>query len=325
MKILTIEQGKKHRWTEHDKWLVGVEASKILRAEGEPKEKTPFLARAQRMLPEDYQARPQNWAMVCLALKLGHEYLKKGIPPEPPIKARKPIVVARPEVKAPEVKAPEVKAPAPEPVPVTPAPAEAKQWSAPAQVIAEAVEFLIQEVVQGFATTLGRTIGDEMAKSIDGIGVTIANAMRDHLSDVRLGISSRSGYQPLKALSIAEPPKNAHERFGNLPEKFHQPKVLIVGLLPAQQQEIKNQFKKMEFRFLNGDTSSKVVADLMQRCDGTFVTKWVSHKAITGISGKYHMVNGGMTDLVRLISHHFPGEILPPAPVAPREYAAAQH
>lgn len=155
---------------------------------------------------------------------------------------------------------------------------------------AEAVAFVCQEMVRAFAETFGEAIGRNV---------------RDAIYDVRHHLGTPPSYVGREPVT----PKSEQPRdFGNLPERLRNPKAMILGLLPQQQQTIARTFPNLDFRFMGKGTPSKHIAQVAQGCTRVFLmTKFTPHSDGTCVpSEKLRRVNGGMTDLTIAIQRQFP-------------------
>lgn len=155
---------------------------------------------------------------------------------------------------------------------------------------AEAVAFVCQEMVRAFAETFGEAIGRNV---------------RDAIYDVRHHLGTAPNYVGREPIgSKSEQPRD----FGNLPERLRNPKAMVLGLLPAQQQSIARTFPNLDFRFMGKGTPSKHIAQVAQGCTRVFsMVKFIRHMDESCVpSEKLRRVNGGMTDLTIAIQRQFP-------------------
>lgn len=157
----------------------------------------------------------------------------------------------------------------------------------------EAIAFVAQEITRAFAESLGEAIGKHV---------------RDAIYDVRHHLGASPGYVGREASPM---PPASREEFGNLPEKFHHPKVCVLGLLPVQQQTIQRSFPNLRFRFLGKGTSSDHVRQVAMQCERTFsMVKFIRHSDERLVpSDRLRRVSGGMTDLTRAIMQAFPATL----------------
>lgn len=154
----------------------------------------------------------------------------------------------------------------------------------------EALSFVAQEIVKAFGEALGEAIGKHV---------------QDAIYDVRHHLGPRSGF--VERSPVPEP-STAAQDFGNLPEKFHYPKVLVLGLLPPQQRTIERSFPNLKFRFCESGTPPKTIRQVAEGCARTFsMVKFIRHNDESLVpSGKLKRVNGGVTDLTGAIMQAFP-------------------
>ena len=281
------------RWSHEEAALVATEMARIQASGNAPRWGNQLLLAAQHGLPPERQRRLPVPASVVTHM----------------LAAASKITLPPPAASVPEP----VPAPAVQLAPLaTPPPPQAT----PPDSIGAAASVLIEYFAKTFTSTLGKVIGD-------AVGQAVANGIRDALTDQRLHMS-RPGYQgqhnaPLNGTS-AVTPSAAPPDFGDLPVKFHTPKILILGLLPAQQQEVKHRFPQIDLRFLDGKDSNRTgaISNLSSSSHATFLmTKFISHRAVQSIHGKIVNCNGGITDLCNLIAEHFPQQVLPALASAP--------
>lgn len=114
--------------------------------------------------------------------------------------------------------------------------------------------------------------------------------------------------------------------WGHLPEKFRTHKVAVIGLQQIQQNTIRQEFPHIDFRMLDNGANATQVRKVSAACEATvLMTKFISHHTQGGAPrDKRIMVNGGMSDLTRVLKHHFPRSTSIDVP-PPREQHAAQH
>jgi len=194
----------------------------------------------------------------------------------------------------------------------TPPPPEAPAESVPLQdpppipsrlgmspKFAEALTYVAQEMVRTFAETFGQTFGEV-------VGDKIGRNVRDALYDLRHHLGTPSTYIPRVS---GDNGKDAGlHNFGDLPERLQTPKVLVLGLLPAQQQTIARSFPNLDFRFLSKGTPSKHIQQVSQGCVKVFsMVKFVRHSDESLVpTDRLRRINGGITDLTRALMQSFP-------------------
>lgn len=150
--------------------------------------------------------------------------------------------------------------------------------------VADSLAYLFQTGVKTFAEELSKAMSTQIREAL--------YEMRLHLIRPAALAPQAPAPEPYKAVSA-------------LPEKFRKPKVAILTLLADQQQIIMRQFPEMDFRFI--DRHSKQMKEISKNCERTFImTKFIGHKHQSEIKGPYSMVNGGMTDLARVIRFNYP-------------------
>lgn len=183
-----------------------------------------------------------------------------------------------------------------------PQPPEPEQPAIPSRLglnpkFAEAVAFVCQEVVRAFAETFGEAIGRNV---------------RDAIYDVRHHLGTPPNYVGREPLV----PKDQQPRdFGDLPERLRNPKAMVLGLMPQQQQTIARTFPNLDFRFMGKGTPSKHIGQVAQSCVRVFsMVKFIRHSDEANVpADKLRRVNGGMTDLTIAIQRQFPDTPYVPA------------
>jgi hypothetical protein len=95
---------------------------------------------------------------------------------------------------------------------------------------------------------------------------------------------------------------------GNLPEKLHKHRIAVVGLNGDQRQELMRRFPLLDFRWLDNGARGTTMRKTIEHCEATFLmTKFVNHHAQEAVPrDRRVMVNGGVSDLTRLISARYP-------------------
>jgi hypothetical protein len=108
---------------------------------------------------------------------------------------------------------------------------------------------------------------------------------------------------------LAQANKGAPPRdFGKLPEKLRAHRIAIIGLLGDQQETLRRTFPYLDFRWIDGGASGATVKHATKNCEVAFLmTKFIRHHAQNAVPRDLRvMVNGGVSDLTRLISTRFP-------------------
>lgn len=167
--------------------------------------------------------------------------------------------------------------------------------SAPRQAIQEEPPY-ISRGSQSFASELSELselFADKIASLILG---RVVSRVKDVLEEVAIG---GGGVEDLiEALTPYDPSRAA------------KPRILVVGLLPAQKHLIQQEFSSdLDLRFAESNVIHKLLRQKMQGCEHTFLmTNFVSHSldAVVSNSGaSYQRVTGGMSVLRDAITDYF--------------------
>jgi hypothetical protein len=119
------------------------------------------------------------------------------------------------------------------------------------------------------------------------------------------GTNGTNGHDALSQLQLEVPPPQRD--FGKLPEKLQRHKVAIVGLNADQRREITKRFPSRDFRWIDNGAKGTTVAQVTRHCEASFVMiKFVRHVTDGAVKGEHHRVNGGVSDLARLVGARFP-------------------
>lgn len=94
------------------------------------------------------------------------------------------------------------------------------------------------------------------------------------------------------------------------PSRASKPRILVVGLLPAQKHLIQQEFSSyLDIRFAESNTIHKLLRQKMQGCEHTFLmTNFVGHSmdgVIANSGSSYQRVSGGMSALRDAITDYF--------------------
>lgn len=166
-------------------------------------------------------------------------------------------------------------------------------------------------------TALGGFIEQAIVKFGAEIGKAVGKSMEEALYQMRMGlIAGRNpGAQEVAAptppavVAAATAAAEADKRNGDLPEKFHKKKVMILGLLAGQQREIEARLKNeaLIIRALSGDTPHRQIGAVADGSDACFyMTKFIGHSVMPHIHCKAFPVNGGINDLEAAIKARYP-------------------
>jgi hypothetical protein len=150
--------------------------------------------------------------------------------------------------------------------------------------VAEALAYIFQQGMRALGEQIGKTMGET-------------------LRDRHLYVPKQAQDAFEHAIAEALPEPNA------LPERLRKHKVMVSSLQPIQQQEIQRQFPDLEFRFLSGDTASKTVRDVAQKCERAYLmTRFIGHNIESGVKGLNNIcrIPGGPSELARLIRMNYP-------------------
>lgn len=135
----------------------------------------------------------------------------------------------------------------------------------------------------------------------------LAKAIQDSVSRIVVTADAKPIAAPAEVpLTAAE---EAAARQAHLPQKFHKHKIAIIGLLGSQQAVIKQRFPHLEIRFLDGTANKAKVESVTATCEAVFpMIKFVRHVTWHGTQGGCARVdvNGGVSELARLIESRFP-------------------
>ena len=185
---------------------------------------------------------------------------------------------------------------------LAPAPSEETESAVPNRLglnpkFAEAFAYIAQEMVRAFGEALGDAIGKQV---------------RDAIYDVRHHLGTPASYIG-REQAPAPNEVNGLPDHGELPERLHEHKVLIVGLRNDQRTIIINEFPQLKFRFCDAGTPSTQVKKVAEGCVRVFATKWTNHSDTTHVPReKLRRVSGGMTELRLAIIQAFPNTFTPP-------------
>lgn len=85
------------------------------------------------------------------------------------------------------------------------------------------------------------------------------------------------------------------------------PRVAVAGLLPPQQQTMQHTFPQVDFRWLDHSSNGETVKSVTRACDEVYLmTKFIRHHTQNAVDRqKRVMVNGGVTDLTRIIAARY--------------------
>lgn len=216
----------------------------------------------------------------------------------------------------PKVAAPE---PAPEPAPAAPErPTAANPFPSvplPPTAPLSAQNEMAGALLASFANIFGAAF-ERLGKQIgDAVGEKIGEKIGEAMYQMRMGILSGQ-QQPVQQAPQEVPVPSSllrKEEFGDLPPKFHKPKLIVIGLLDSQQSIIKSRFPRIDFRFFDGFRyRDGDITELSKSCNAIYqMTKFSSHQHYTPWCPR-HLIPDGMSTLARLIEAHFPpnwGEI----------------
>lgn len=91
---------------------------------------------------------------------------------------------------------------------------------------------------------------------------------------------------------------------GNLPEKFYEPKVMLIGMVGSQHASVMRQFKHIDFRVFENGTSINKLVDMSGRSDYAYVMARNAPPKLKLKCGT-SFVNGGVTNLCHLILERY--------------------
>jgi hypothetical protein len=165
-------------------------------------------------------------------------------------------------------------------------------------------------MLREFGTALGASLAKELAPMIAG-------PIRDAISAAKANGNGANGhaYSAGQEHSIAIPAHRAAERLelnangstSKLPEKFVTHKVAVVGLKNDQRQEIKKRFPHIDFRWLDNDANGSTIGNVTRQCECSFtMVKFIRHVSDRAVIGQRVRINGGVSELARIISARFP-------------------
>lgn len=257
------------RWTNEEMRSVVVKAVELRRAEPELSRRDSIF-RAQGLTIIEARRKPTLTFALQKTLLASIEREERILPAPPTAGATFPVQDAIAAAAA---------APAPPPPP------------APPSAI---------DMVREFGKVFGEAIAKEIAPAIIG---ALADAVRANFQPTK-----KNGNDANHVVLDANAAIGAVTDPGNLPEKFHKHKVLVMGLDPHTQRPLMQEFPHLDFRFLDGNTHGDTVRKVGAGCEAAFfMVKFIRKARQDQVpSEKRVLVPGGSSTLKRLIAGRFP-------------------
>lgn len=303
-----------------------------------------LIREAQKVLPED-RRRVNIWSNTIESIVAGAKDILRDRPapvaPDPKNFKQQPQEeqVTPPAAEA-QATAPSPAAPANPPLtdsspPVASAPASiapagaaAPQAVAADSIPATLIASMLQAAFAPLVAQAANTIAAAIERGISAQGAQIASAVQGAFTQARLPVEAPAvlpAPAPAPILPPAAPaeqsaPRAKHDPtprppdHGNLPKNLRHPKLLVVGLLGIQQQEIMRAFPKIEFRFLGADATGSKCDEVASGCNAVFVMTGVTPHSISTALKRHRLFlipRAGMTSQLKArIAENFPHQLL---------------
>jgi hypothetical protein len=183
------------------------------------------------------------------------------------------------------------------------------------------------------AQSVAKVIGDAMAGAQiaavenaaramgEASGAVFADSMRQVLRDIRLGMFLTPA-TPAKPEAPAQAAAALPSNVSALPEKFNRRKILVIGMLPDQQDQVRRRFPRVEFRFAAGNAPANTVESMSKTCELAITSKFCAHKSFQRVACKLVHAQA-VSGVAQRIEEHFPE--LKAATAAERAAAGAAH